>query len=68
MVYRLGFLVFTQEARRFVSRMGKTIVVFTAIFNNNNNDNNNNDNSNGNDKDKLLKYFINFNKIFLDNR
>ena len=68
MVYRLGFLVFTQEAPGFDSRMGKTIVVFTAIFNNNNNDNNNNDNSNGNDKDKLLKYFINFNKIFLDNR
>ena len=48
--------------------MGKTIIVFTAIFNNNNNNNNNNDygnsNDNDNDKDKLLKYFINFNKFF----
>ena len=35
--------------------MGKTIVVFTVIFNNNhnNNINNNNDNGNDNDKDKL---------------
>ena len=36
--------------------MGKTIVVFTVIFNNNNNNNNinnNNDNGNDNDKDKL---------------
>ena len=38
--------------------MGKTIVVFIIIFNNNND----------NDKDKLLKYFINFNIIFQDNR
>ena len=54
--------------------MGKTIVVFTIIFNhnndNNNNINNNNDNGDDNDngKDKLLKYFINFNIIFQDNR
>ena len=54
--------------------MGKTIVPFTTIFNNNNNNNNNiNNNSdngddNDNDKDKLLKYFINFNIIFQDNR
>ena len=34
--------------------MGKTIVVFTVIFNNHND----------NDKDKLLNYFINFNIIF----
>ena len=35
--------------------MGKTIVVFTVIFNknHNNNINNNNDNGNDNDKDKL---------------
>ena len=53
--------------------MGKTIVPFTTIFNNNNNNNNINNNSdngddNDNDKDKLLKYFINFNIIFQDNR
>ena len=49
-------------------------MVFTIIFNhnndNNNNINNNNDNGDDNDngKDKLLKYFINFNIIFQDNR
>ena len=52
--------------------MGKTIVVFTIIFNNNNNNNNINKKDNGddndNDKDKLLKYLININIIFQDNR
>ena len=47
--------------------MGKTIVVFTIIFNHNN-DNNNNNINNDNGQDKLLKYFINFNIIFQDNR
>ena len=46
--------------------MGKTIVVFTVIFNNHND--NGNDNDNDNDRDKLLKYFVNFNIIFQDNR
>jgi len=48
--------------------MGKTIVVFAIIFNNNNNNNNDNGDDNDNDKDKLLKYFVNFNIIFQDNR